>query len=122
MNDQEQLNTFLSTQKYMTLDVTLEDGSQWAVPVRIKSWEGKIFEWDSHIETEHSNAIARRPEVAVSIFTPEGEDMSQFGFYAHATAEQSSEPNERGIARYRLTLNKSFINDASFIKREVELA
>lgn len=122
MNDQRQLNAFLATQNYMTLAVTLDDGSPWAVPVRIKSWNGKAFEWDSHIATEHSQAIVRRPEVAVSIFTPGTDSSKQFGFYAHATAEQRSEPNEHGIARYRVTVNKCFINDASFIKREVELA
>lgn len=121
MNDREQLLTFLAAQQYTTLAVTLDDGTPWAVPVRIKAWQQNIFEWDSHIQTEHSKAITVRPEVAVSMFTPEGADTIQFGFYGHATAEQIGEPNEHGIARYRLTVNKSFINDASFKKREVEL-
>lgn len=122
MNDSERLNTFLAEQKYMTLAVTLDDGTPWATPVRIKKWEGKRFEWDSHVGTEHSKAIATRPSVAISIWTPESDNTIQFGFYAHATAEQLSEPNEHGIARYRAVVNKCFINDATFIKREVDLA
>lgn len=121
MNDKEQLLTFLTVQQYMTIAVTLDDGTPWATPVRIKAWEGKMFEWDSHVHTEHSKAIAVRPSVALSIFTSEGEDTIQFGFYAHAMAEQITEPNEHGIARYRATVSKCFINDASFKKREVEL-
>mgnify|MGYP002414118244 CR=1 FL=1 len=105
----------------MTVAVTLDDGTPWATPVRLKAWEGKSFEWDSHVGTEHSKAIAQRPRIAISMWTPDGDGTIQFGFYAHASAEQISEPNEHGIARYRATVNTCFINDASFIKREVEL-
>lgn len=121
MNDHEQLLHFLTTQQYMTVAVTLDDGTPWATPVRIKAWEGMIFEWDSLATTEHSKAIASRPNVAISMYTPEGEGTIQFGFYAHAKAEQITEPNEHGTARYRATVNKCFINDATFKKREVEL-
>lgn len=121
MNDREQLNTFLAEQHYMTIAVTLDDGTPWATPVRIKAREGKKFEWESGIDTEHSKAIAKRPDIAISIWTPDSDDTVRFGFYAHATAEQISEPNEHGAARYRATVNKCFINDASFVKREVEL-
>ena len=122
MTDQERLNTFLATQRYMTIAATLDDGAPWATPVRIQAWNGKTFEWDSKTDTEHYRAIASRPSVAISIFTPEGEGTIQFGFYARATAEQIGEPNQYGVARYRAIVNKSFINDASFVKREVELA
>lgn len=121
MNDREQLNTFLAEQHYMTIAVTLDDGTPWATPVRIKAREGKAFDWESKTDTEHSKAIAKRPDIAISLWTPEGEGTIQFGFYAHATAEQISEPNDYGISRYRATVNKCFINDASFVKREVEL-
>lgn len=122
MTDHEKLIAFLAGQKYLTLAVTLDDGTPWATPVRIQKQQGKSFEWDSKTDTEHSKAIASRPQVAISMFTPEDEASSQFGFYGHATAEQISEPNQYGIARYRATVNKSFINDATFIKREVGLA
>lgn len=121
MSDIELLNAFLAEQKYMTIAVTLDDGTPWATPVRIQNWEGKSFEWDSKADTEHSKALLNRPDIAISMFTPQGESTIQFGFYAHATAEQISEPDEAGIARYRTVVNKCFINDATFRKREVEL-
>lgn len=121
MDDQALLDKFLTEQNYMTVAVTLDDGTPWATPVKIRSWDGPVFEWDSKTDTEHSKAIAARPQIAISIFTPEGEAAMQFGFYAHATAEQIGEPNDYGIVRYRATVNKCFINDASFKKREVML-
>lgn len=119
MNDKGHLNTFLSEQQYMTIAVTLDDGTPWATPVRIRRWEGKVFEWDSMLDTEHSKAIAKRPTIAISIWTPEGEGTIQFGFYAHATAELLHDENGRG--RYNAVVQKAWVNDATFVKREVEL-
>jgi uncharacterized protein YhbP (UPF0306 family) len=119
MNDHDQLNQFLSSQHYMVIAVTLDDGTPWATPVRIKKWSGKEFEWDSKVTTEHSKAIANKPNIAISIFTPEGEGMIQYGFYAKAKAELLSEENSMG--RYRATVTESWINDASFVKRKVTL-
>lgn len=121
MNDKEQLKQFLKTQKYMTLAVVLDDGTPWATPVRIKSQNGPVFEWDSKTDTEHSKAIEARRSVAISIWTPETEDTMQFGFYAAATAERLDEPNEYGICHYRATVTKAWINDATFVKREVSV-
>jgi hypothetical protein len=103
----------------MTLAVALEDGSPWATPLRIKRWDGRTFEWDSRTDTEHSRAIAERRSVALSIFTAQTDTTVQFGFYAQATAELLEEHD--GMGHYRATVAKSWINDASFIKREVEL-
>ena len=122
MSDQERLNTFLAGQRYMTLAVTLDDGTPWATPVRIKAHECKTFEWVSKTDTEHSKAIAVRPIIAISMFTASDESTAQFGFYAQAAAEQIGDPNEHGVARYRAVVTMCFINDATFIKREVELA
>ncbi len=119
MTDQERLNTFLAEQKYMTLAVTRDDGTPWATPVRIKQHKGKVFEWDSKLDTDHSKAIANRPVVAISIWTPGAEGTIQFGFYAKATAELVSEHD--GYGRYKATVVESWINDATFIKRSVEL-
>jgi hypothetical protein len=121
MTEQEALNTFLSEQKYMTIAVTLTEGTPWATPVRIKRRESNEFEWDSHVGTDHSKAIVSQPTIAISIWTPEGDTTIQYGFYAVATAGQISEPNEHGIARYRSTVTKSWVNDATFVKREVSI-
>lgn len=123
MTDQERTLKFVSEQNHMTIAVTLNDGTPWATPVRIKKWDGQnVFEWDSKIDTEHSKAIEVRPEVALSMWTPDAETTVQFGVYAQACAEQVSEPNDHGIARYKATITKCWINDASFVKREVGLA
>lgn len=119
MNDEEYLKQFLAEQKYMTLAVTLDDGTPWATPVRIKLHWGRAFEWDSKTDTEHSKAIAKRPTVAISIFTPETDATKQFGFYAIAEAKLISEEN--GLGKYQAIVSKSWINDATFVKREVEL-
>lgn len=104
----------------MTIAVTLDDGTPWATPVRIKKWNGtNVFEWESKVATQHSQAIAVRPSVALSMWTPESESTEQFGFYAQATAEQVGQAGEDGIARYRATVVRSWINDATFVKREV---
>lgn len=121
MNDEAQLKQFLETQKYMTIAVVLDDGTPWAAPVRIKTQNGPVFEWDSKNDTEHSKAIEARPAIAISIWTPEAEDTIQFGFYATATAKRLGEPNEYGISRYRATVTKAWINDATFVKREVSM-
>lgn len=120
MNDQEQLNTFLAEQDYITLAVTLDDGTPWATPLRIKHRDGATFEWVSKLDTEHSKAIASRPQVALSVYTAQSDTTIQFGFYATATAELLSEHN--GMGHYRATVTKAWINDATFIKREVGLA
>lgn len=120
MSDREQLNTFLAGQQYMTLAVTLDDGTPWATPVRIKRREGKVFEWGSMVDTEHSKAIAKRPQVAISIYTPQTDSTIQFGFYAKAAAELVREQD--GTGYYRATVTESWINDATFVKRGVDLA
>ena len=120
MNDQNQLNKFLAEQNYMTIAVTLDDGTPWATPVRIKSWEGKRFEWASMTDTEHSKAISKRPHIAISIYTPASGNLVQYGFYAKATAELVSEQD--GTGTYRAVVTQSWINDATFVKREVPLA
>jgi hypothetical protein len=119
MTDQEQLNKFLAEQKYMVIAVTLDDGTPWATPVRIKTQFMGGFEWDSKLDTEHSKAIAKRPQIAISIYTPETDSTIQFGFYAKAEAKLLGEEN--GMGRYQAVVKQAWINDATFVKREVTL-
>lgn len=119
MNDHAQLNTFLAEQKYMTIAVTLDDGTPWATPLRIKRREGMSFEWDSKTDTEHSRAIGKRPQIAISIYTPQTDTTIQFGFYGQATAELLDEHND--VGQYRAVVTKCWINDATFVKREAHL-
>lgn len=121
MTDQERLNKFLVEQKYMTLAVTLDNGKPWLVPVRIRLHWGNAFEWDSVVTTVHSKAIKKRPDIAISIWQPDSDTTEQFGFYAEATAEQVSELGNHDTARYRAVVTKAWVNDGSFVKREVLL-
>ena len=118
MTDKQRLSKFLGDQQYMVLAVTLDDGSPWAVPVRIRAWNGKEFEWDSKLDTVHSKAIEARPEVAMTIFQKLPD--SQFGFYAKGRGELV-EAKDHGMGRYRFTAERAWINDETFVKQEVEL-
>lgn len=119
MNDDEKAKQFLSKQKYMVVAVTLDDGTPWAVPVRIQRWEGNEFEWDSKLDTVHSQAIAARPEMAITVFQ-KFED-SQIGFYARGRGELVEE-TKPGFGRYRFTAEQCWLNDETFVKREVQLS
>jgi len=68
MNDQQKLERLLGDEQYMVLAITLGDGTPWAVPVRIKSRKGNMFEWDSSLAAEHSKAIGVKTSAAVTIF------------------------------------------------------
>ena len=119
MSDEGRLNTFLSEQSYMTIAVTRDDGTAWALPVRIQQRNGWTFEWFSKLDTVHSQAIAKRPHIAISIWTPESETTEQFGFYAEATAELLSDRD--GSGRYQATVTQAWVNDARHVKRPVAL-
>lgn len=118
MSDKVKVRQFLDSQNYMVLAVVLPDGTPWAVPVRIREHKDTIFEWDSALETEHSKAIAARPQVAVTIF--QKKEDSQIGIYASGTAELVEE-FKPGFGRYRFTAEKAWLNDETFQKREVSL-
>lgn len=119
MNDEQKLEQLLNEQQHMILAVVLEDGTPWVVPVRIKSREGNVFEWDSALSTEHSKALAVNPAMALTVFQ-KNED-SQVGFYAKGIAELVEE-FKPGFGRYKFTAEQCFINDETFKKREVELS
>ena len=117
MTDKQKLEQLFSEQMYMLLAVTLDDGTPWAVPVRIREHDGaKSFEWDSRLDTEHSKALAARPAAAMTIF--QKSEASQTGFYAKGAGELVEE-FKPGFGRYRFTTREAWINDETFQKREV---
>lgn len=119
MTDNERLNLLLENQDYMVLVVTLDDGKPWATPVRVREHDGlRSFDWDSHVQTEHSKALMVRPNVAMTIF--EKRDTYQTGLYAKGTAELIEE-FKPGFGRYRFTATQAWINDETFRKRAIEL-
>lgn len=118
MSDSERLEQLLDEQQLMVLAVSLDDGTPWAVPVRIQTHDGcASFEWDSHLQTEHSKAIAKHPAMAITIF--QKKDDSQIGFYAKGAGELIEE-FKPGFGRYRFSANECWINDETFVKRSVE--
>ncbi len=118
MDDNEKAKQFLKDQQFMVLAVALDDGTPWAVPVRIRLQEGNVFEWDSVLTTEHSKALEARPEMAITIF--QKLEDSQIGIYAQGRGELVEE-FKPGFGRYRFTAKKAWINDETFRKREIDL-
>lgn len=120
MADSERINALLSEQGYMVLAVTLDKSTPWAVPVRIREHDGiKSFDWDSHLETEHSKALRAHPDMAITIY--EKYDTYQTGLYAVGSAELVEEMKP-GFGHYRFTTKQAWINDETFQKREVTLS
>ena len=118
MTDNEKIEQLVDTEQFMILAVTLDDGTPWVVPVKLQAHDGyRTFEWDSRLDTMHSRALAARPNMAVTIFRKEAD--KQTGFYARGTAELAEAHGEYG--RYRFTTAEAWINDETFVKREVKL-
>lgn len=118
MTDNEKLEQLFTDQQFMVLAITLDDGTPWAVPVRVFKREGSEFWWESSLETVHSQAISKRTDAAVTIF--QKKETEQVGFYAKGKAELVEE-YKPGYGRYRFVAAQCWINDETFVKREVNL-
>lgn len=116
MSDSDVVKEFLGGQEFMVVSVVLADGSPWAVPVRILHHEPQVFEWDSATSAEHSQVIALRPEVMLLCY----DTASQVGVYMQAKVTRVTERDD-GYARYRAEVSRLWLNDHTFVKREVEL-
>lgn len=119
MSDNEKVQDLLSRQGYMVLAVVCDDGTPWAVPVKIQARDDKGFEWDSKMSTVHSQAIEKNPAASITIF--EKLEESQFGFYAKGRA-RIIETKGDDFARYRFDVEQAWVNDETFVKREVSLS
>ena len=117
MTDEKIVEKLLSEVAHMVVVVTLADGSPWAVPVHIAHHDGKVFEWDSMVSTDHSQAISVNPQIALTIFSTD----SDIGFYAKAQAEEvPGTRRDDGYAHYRATISEAWLNE-KHIKRSIEL-
>jgi len=120
MNDTEKTKHFLENQQHMVVAVTLGDGTPWVVPVKIQRWESREFEWDSMPDTEHSKALEKNPTMAITIF--QKQEDAQIGFYAKGHGEKLwDHDDDSGRARYRFTAEQTWLNDETFVKREISL-
>ena len=114
MSDSELVREFLADQKFMVVSTVREGGLPWAVPVRILRHEDKVFEWDSAMSTEHSQAIEHDPDVMLLCF----DTATQTGVYMQAEVT-NIERRDDGFARYRVEAKRVWLNDKTFVKREV---
>ncbi len=118
MDDNEKTKQFLKNQQHMVLAVTLDDGTPWAVPVKIQRWQGREFEWDSVPGTEHSKTLEKNSAMAITVF--QKQEDAQIGFYATGHGEKLwDNDDESGRARYRFTAERMWLNDETFVKREI---
>lgn len=117
MDDVKATDEFLSQQQYMVIAVVADNGNPWAVPVRIQTRNGWQFEWDSRRDTVHSSAIEKHSDIAITIF--DKQPQYEFGFYAIGRAELVEEKGEYG--RYRFIARQAWVNDHTFVKREITL-
>ena len=120
MSDELKTKDFLTNQTHIVIAVTLADGTPWAVPVKLQRYEGKEFEWDSSTSSIHSEALTSHPEMTLVTFQRDTDPFGQFGFYAVGRGELL-EDKGHGFARYRFTTTKAWVNDQTFVKREISL-
>jgi hypothetical protein len=74
---------------YMTLATAGEDGRPWSSPVFYAPGEPGEFLWISRPGTRHSQNIAARPEIALTIFDSHQKIGTGNGLYVAARAEQT---------------------------------
>jgi general stress protein 26 len=117
MTDQEKFINFLAQSRHMVLAVTLEDGRPWAVPLKVQEHGSDFVEWDSRTDTLHSQAIERDPRVMLLMYSTTKDD--QVGVYMQAAVTDTTMKGE--YARYRATIERTWLNDETFQKREVTL-
>lgn len=114
--DKKFVQEFLAEQHFMVLAVTLDDGRPWAVPVRIARWQGNEFEWDSKLDTLHSQALTDRPAMSAVIFNTEQQAGVYMSGHGVLVEDRGSE-----LGHYRFTAERAWLNDETFVKREVTL-
>lgn len=72
--------------------------------------------WNSKRDTVHSQALITNPTMSVTLY----DTANQFGFYAVGAGELIEEKAD-GYGRYRFTAVQTWINDDTYVKREVHL-
>ena len=119
-NSAEYVRAFLARQTHMTIAVICSDGTPWAVPVHVQKWDGGTLEWESSIDSLHSQAILAEPRIAISMYELTAGGQNEFGFYVKAHAQKVADvPNQR--ARYQATIDAAWINGQDHVKRDVPL-
>ena len=82
----------LAANRYVVLATADEDGSPWATPVWFAADGLDRILWLSWPGSRHSRLIARRPQVALTVFDSSRPSEDAAAFYAVASAAECREP------------------------------
>lgn len=107
---------FLQQTTHIVVAVVDEDGKPWAVPLGVKSYKHRTFQWFSKVDTVHSVAIARDPEIAVTAYLPD----PTYSVCARARAKKHlTMPG--GFALYSAEIYEAWYNTGKRIKTHIDL-
>jgi nitroimidazol reductase NimA-like FMN-containing flavoprotein (pyridoxamine 5'-phosphate oxidase superfamily) len=91
----------LARNRYVVLATADEDGSPWATPVWFAPDGLDRILWVSWPGSRHSQLIARRPQVALTVFDSSRPSEEAAAFYAVARAAQCPEADlDAAVAHY----------------------
>ena len=91
----------LAANRYMVLATADEDGTPWATPVWFAPDGLDRILWLSWPGSRHSRLIARRPQVALTVFDSSRPSEDAAAFYAVASAAECPEPSlDAALAHY----------------------
>jgi len=91
-NDRAAFEAIVGASSYMILATADATGLPWASPVWFASTDFRQFFWVSSPHARHSQNLAARPELAISIFDSRQPPYSGQGVYVSATGEAVPEP------------------------------
>ena len=83
----EAFEAMVRASSYMTLATADAAGTPWASPVWFASTDFRQFFWVSSPQSRHSQNLAARPELAISIFDSRQPPYSGQGVYVAAVGE-----------------------------------
>jgi pyridoxine/pyridoxamine 5'-phosphate oxidase len=90
-NERAAFEAIVSASSYMTLATADATGRPWASPVWFASTDFRQLFWVSSPDARHSQNLAARPELAISIFDSRQPPYSGQGVYVSASGEMVPE-------------------------------
>jgi len=100
-NERAAFEAIVSASSYMTLATADATGLPWASPVWFATTDFREYFWISSPDARHSQNLAIRPELAISIYDSRQPPNTGDGIYVSATALQVPESElGAGVAVY----------------------
>ena len=107
---------FLEQTTHVVIAVVDEQGRPWAVPLGLKSYKNRTFQWFSKTDSVHSVAIKQNPEIAVTAYTTD----PTYGVCARARAKKHlTMPG--GVALYSAQIYEAWYNTGKRIKTNIDI-